>query len=369
MNKSIPFDRTRPYNQLPDLPPAAELDTEILLKWGLASRALAELNKNIYRIPNPAMLVNTISLREAQSSTAIENIFTTEDELYKAVSESIKEEEANAATKEVLRYREALWQGFTVLTTDGQLNRKGIVSIFQQIKDSTQTIRPPQSQIVIKRGNSELRPGEVIYTPPRGEGIIEQKLENMLDFLHNDPTDPLLKMAIAHYQFEAIHPFTDGNGRTGRIVNLLYLIEQGLLSHPVLYLSSYIIQNKEDYYHLLSGVTQRQSWKPWIMYMLTAVEVTARQTNRMIDEIMDQLEATYAYAQTKLSWYTLELNFALFSQPYIKQELVGRITGASSRTTLTKYMADLTKLGILSQKKDGREVYYLNNDLLRIIRG
>lgn len=369
MNMLPPFDRTKPYNQLPDLPPAQLLDTEILLKWGLASRALAELNKNIYRIPNPSMLVNTISLREAQSSTAIENIFTTEDELYKAVSETIKGEEANLATKEVLRYREALWRGFNQLKDSGKLNQEGIVSVFQTVKDSTQLVRSPQSQVIIRRGNSEFRPGEIIYTPPRGEGIIEQKLQNMLDFLHTDPTDPLLKMVIAHYQFEAIHPFIDGNGRTGRIINLLYLIEQGLLSHPVLYLSGYIIQNKEEYYHLLSGVTQRNAWKPWILYMLTAVESTAGQTNRMIDDIMSQLESTYTYGQSKLKWYSLELNLALFSQPYIKQELVGRVTNTSSRTTLTKYMDSLVDLGILSRKKDGKEVFYLNNDLLRILRG
>ncbi len=370
MSKSIKFDRTIPFNNLPDLPLSEEIiDKEILMKWGIASRALAELNRNIFRIPNPTMLVNTISLQEAKSSTEIENIFTTEDELYKAISETIKEEFANASTKEVLRYREALWEGYYLVKEKNTIDKSTIIKVFQKIKNSTQELRPPQSQIVIRRGQSELRPGEIIYTPPRGAGIIEGKIDNLLNFMNNDETiDPLIKMAISHYQFEAIHPFTDGNGRTGRIINLLYLIDQKLLSHPVLYLSNYIIQNKEDYYYLLSGVTQRNAWKPWIIYMLTAVEKTANHTNQMIDEIMIQIDETYKYAKSKLKWYTLEINQALFSQPYIKQRLIGEITGSKSRTTLTKYMQELVQMGILSEKIDGKEVFYVNNDLLRILK-
>ncbi len=273
-SKKPKFDRTIPFNDLPRLPPIETvIDNDILKKWGLASRALAELNRNILRIPNPNMLVNTISLQEAQSSTAIENIFTTEDELYKAVSDTVKEETANPATKEVLRYREALWGGYKTLVEKKVFNKSTIIKVFQKIKNTKQGIRPPQSQVVIKRGQSKIKPGEIIYTPPRGTGIVEKKIDNLLDFLNNDKyeIDPLLKMTIAHYQFEAIHPFTDGNGRTGRIINLLYLVNQNLLSHPVLYLSKYIINHKEDYYHLLSGVTQRQAWKPWILFMLSAV--------------------------------------------------------------------------------------------------
>jgi Fic family protein len=365
------YDRQKPYNDLPDLPLKENiLDMEIMQKWGLASRALAELNKNIYRIPNPFMLVNTISLQEAQSSTAIENIFTTEDELYKAVSDAQNEEKVNPATKEVLNYREALWSGYNSLKTENELTEQSIISIFQKIKNTTQSFRSPQSQVVIRRGNSDLRPGEVIYTPPRGVGIIEQKMENLLTFLKDDNgIDPLLKMTIAHYQFEAIHPFSDGNGRTGRILNLLYLINQNLLSHPVLYLSKYIIQHKEDYYHLLAGVTQRNAWKPWIMYLLEAVEQTAKHTNFLIDEIMFQLEATYQYGKENLKWYTYKLNQALFSQPYIKQKLIGEVLGVTSRTTLTKYAKELVKLGIVSAQQDGKNVFFINNDLMRILSG
>ena len=366
----IQFNRNIPYNNLPDLPPPDKtIDREVLMKWGLASRALAELNKNILRIPNPTMLINTISLQEAQSSTAIENIFTTEDELYKAVSDTIKEENANPATKEVLRYREALWGGYNTLLKNKKFDKSVAIKIFRQIKNTTQGIRSPQSLTVIKRGQSDLRPGEVIYTPPRGEGIIEEKINNLFEFLNTaNNMDPLLKMVIAHYQFEAIHPFSDGNGRTGRILNLLYLIDQKLLSHPVLYLSNYIINHKDDYYHLLSGVTQRQDWKPWIMYMLDAVEKTSRLSNQKIDDILAQMDSTYKYVHEKLKWYTLELNQALFSQPYIKQKLIGEITGATSRTTLTKYMQQLMALGVLSANEEGREVFYVNNDLLNILQ-
>lgn len=364
-----PCDRLVPYNHLPPLPPTKEiLDTEILLKWGIASRVLAELNKNILRIPNPDILINTISLREAQDSTEIENIFTTHDDLYKAVSESVQEDNLSASTKEVLRYREALWSGFTTLLSNGKIDQNTIISVFQKIKNTTQDFKSPQSQVIIKRGESELRPGETIYTPPRGEGVIEEKIDNLLEFLNTEnELDPLLKMAVAHYQFEAIHPFIDGNGRTGRILNLLYLVNQKLLSHPVLYLSKYIIKHKEDYYHLLSGVTQRNDWKSWLMYMMVAIESTARHTNQIIDDILSQMEATFEYAKKSLKWYSHELNQALFSQPYIKQKTVGQVTGAKSRTTLTKYMAQLVKLGILSVKEDGREVFFVNNDLIRIL--
>ncbi|NOQ71412.1 MAG: Fic family protein [Crocinitomix sp.] len=363
------FDRNKPYNNLPELPlPEEIIDREILKKWGLTSRVLAELNRNILRIPNPSMLINTLALQEAKSSTAIENIFTTEDELYKAVSDSLKEEEANPSTKEVLRYREALWSGYKNLAEDQGFSMDTILHVFQKIKNTTQGIRPAQSQTVIKRGQSELRPGEVVYTPPRGEGVIQEKLDNMLEFLNEENSiDPLIKMAIAHYQFEAIHPFTDGNGRTGRVINLLYLVDQKLLSHPVLYLSKYIIEHKDDYYYTLAAVTQRQAWKPWILYLLTAVESTAIRTNQTIDEIMAQMDATYAVVKQKLKWYSFELNQALFSQPYIKPKLVGEITGSTSRTTLTKYMKALVNLGVLSVNTDGREVFYVNNDLVRIL--
>jgi Fic family protein len=373
MNNTEPFDRNKPYNHLPLLPPSDKIiDNDVLLKWGFASRELAELNKNILRLPNPNMLVNTIILQEAKSSSEIENIFTTGDELYKAVSDTVKEENANPNIKEVLRYREALWAGYHYIIEKGELDLSSIIKVYQQIKDTNQAFRPPQSQVIIKRGQSELRAGEIIYTPPRGKGVIEAKIENLLHYLNDNkkyPTDPLLKMVVAHYQFEAIHPFSDGNGRTGRILNLLYLVNQGLISYPVLYLSKYIIENKDDYYYYLGVVTQRKSWKNWILYMLKAVEKTAKHTNRIIDEIIDQMEATLKYARQELKWYNKEINEALFTQPYIKPKKIGAVLSKTSRTTLTKYMSELTRLRILTQKQEGKEVYYINDDLIRILEG
>jgi len=370
----MPYDRTQPYNNLPDLPPASEImdDVEILKKLVTTSRALADANSSVKRLPNPYMLINTIALQEAKASTAIENIFTTEDELYKAVSDSVKEEQANSGTKEVLRYREAMWQGYNSLKDKNEVDLESVIEIFRQIKNTTSGLRSPQSLVTIKRGQSEFRSGEIIYTPPRGNGIVEAKMNNLLAYLNDDiqyPADPLLKMAIAHYQFEAIHPFPDGNGRTGRIINLLYLVKKDLLHQPVLYLSKYIIVNKDDYYYHLGAVTQRGAWKAWIMYMLEAVEKTAQLTSQLIVSILEQMEATLEHGRKNIKWYNKEVNELLFSQPYIKHALLGKIVNISSRTTLTKYFNELEKAKILSPSRDGKEVFYINDDLVRILEG
>ena len=366
------FDRKKPYNDLPLLPPKIDVNNNlnILKKLVTASRALATINGNLNRLPNPLMLVNTLSLQEAKTSTEIENIFTTEDELYKAISDIKKDKTTNPATKEVLKYREALWAGYRKLQDSSLISKELIIQIFNQIKETNSGYRPPQANVVIKRGQSELRPGEIVYTPPRTEQIIETLMNNLVEFLNDDvkyPVDPLLKMSIAHYQFEAIHPFQDGNGRTGRILNLLYLVSKGLLSQPILYISKYIILNKEDYYYKLSAVTQRNSWEAWILFMLDAVEKTSLITNEKINEILDQMEVTLTYAKNKIKWYNKEINEAIFSQPYIKPKIIGEIVNKTSRTTLTKYMNEMVENRILRPKKIGGEVYYLNDDLLRIL--
>jgi Fic family protein len=284
----------------------------------------------------------------------------------------VKEENASTDIKEVIRYREALWKGYNLIKEKGGITTDMIISVYQKIKNSNQGFRSPQSQVVIRRGNSELLPGEIIYTPPQGKGVLGPYIDNLVAFLSNNTSykqDPLLKMAIAHYQFEAIHPFSDGNGRTGRIINLLYLADQGLLSQPILYLSKFIIENKNDYYLRLSGVTQLGDWKHWLLFMLEAVRQTALITNRLIDEIVSQMASTLEYGKGSLKWYTKEVNEALFSQPYIKPAILGNILKRTSRTTLTRYMKELTTLGILSPIEDGKEVYYLNNDLIRILEG
>lgn len=298
------FDRDKPYNDLPLLPPDRELenDSEILKKLVSASRTLASVNIEITRLPNPLMLINTIALQEARTSTEIENIFTTENELFKAISDSTKEELADPSTREVLRYREALWEGNNSISDKGIINLDTIINIVNQIKGSRLGIRPPQARVIIRRGDSDQRPGGVVYTPPRGEGVLESYMGNLIDYLSNtelSDTDPLLKMCISHYQFEAIHPFQDGNGRTGRIINLLYLVQTGLLTQPVLYLSKYIIENKDSYYHNLAGVTQRQVWKNWILFMLNAIEKTSRTT---LTKYMGELVFAGIFHLRKQDW-------------------------------------------------------------------
>jgi len=366
------YDRNSPFNDLPllPIPKALDDDPDILKKLVKASRALASVNSNVLRLPNPDMLINTIGLQEAKASTAIENIFTTEDELYKAISDTAGKDKSNPATKEVLRYREALWDGYQTLQEKQSVNLTLITRIFQQIKDTKGGLRPPQSLVVIKRGASEIKPGEVIYTPPRGEGVIENLMNNLIEYLNDDirhTTDPLLKMCIAHYQFEAIHPFHDGNGRTGRILNLLYLVNKNLLSRPILYLSNYIIQYKDEYYYNLAAVTQRASWKSWLLYMLDAVENTSLLTNDLINQIVNQMEITLEHGRKHIKWYNKDVNEALFSQPYSRPKIIGDTLKKSSRTTLTKYMDELEKAKILTPKKEGKEVYYLNDDLIRIL--
>lgn len=367
------YDRTKPFNSLPLLPPIgiAE-DVDILKKLVSSSRALSSVDGNVQRLPNPYMLVNTISLQEAKASSEIENIFTTEDELYKAVSDTIQQGKASPSTKEVLRYWESLWEGYRRIQEKGEIDLDSILAIFRQIKNTSGGIRPPHSLTVIRRGQSEFRAGEIIYTPPRGLGIVENLMGNLLDYLNDiiDPdTDPLLKMCISHYQFEAIHPFPDGNGRSGRILNLLYLVKKELLNQPILYLSKYIIVHKDDYYHHLAGVTQAGRWKPWILYMLDAVEQTAQLTNQLIISILNQMESTLEHGKRTIKWYNKEVNELLFSQPYMKAKLLGDRLNISSRTTLNKYFNELQEAGILVQIKDGREVYYINRDLVKILEG
>lgn len=371
---TMKFDRNKPYNELPLLPPSLDIgnNSKVLKQLVLASRALATVNGNLNRLPNPLMLINTLALQEAKTSTEIENIFTTEDELYKAISKNKDLSKVNIATKEVLKYREAMWAGFKKLQEVNSIEETMVIEIFNQIKETTSGYRHPQAQVTIRRGQSEFRPGEVVYTPPRKEGVIERLMANLLEYLEDDekyPEDPLLKMCVAHYQFEAIHPFSDGNGRTGRILNLLYLFSKGLLSQPVLYLSKYIILNKEDYYHHLSAVTTRGDWESWVMYMLEATQKTSILTNTKINSILDQMNETLTYAKEKLDWYSKELNEVLFSQPYIRPTQIANLLGKKSRTTVSKYMGELVNIGVLSPRKDGVEVYYVNDDLIRILEG
>ncbi|MDP2692118.1 MAG: Fic/DOC family N-terminal domain-containing protein [bacterium] len=369
MSNQSKYDRNIPYNNLPLLPPLDEkvITIDVLKALNKANKALAELKGLARKLPNQAMLVNTIALREAKASTEIENIFTTDDELYKSLHIESSELKGNA--KEVLFYRQALWTGFKEIKERGKITDESIIKIYQEIKQVGDGIRPPQTETVIKKRGSGLLGGTVVYTPPRGVQIINQKLENLLLYINDDKTfdyDPLIKLAISHYQFEAIHPFRDGNGRTGRILSILLLIQKGLLEVPILYLSAYIIKSKEDYYELLSSVTNRQNWEDWIIYILKAIEETSIYTINKIEEIDRLFDVTLSVIAEKLPLIRKETVERIFEQPYISpKRLVGH--DIKSINTAKKYLNQMAEFGIMSSTKIGKEIVYLNVDLYNIL--
>jgi Fic family protein len=356
------FDRDRPYNDLPPLPPKVELESRAILKKAIAAnRELAQLKGAGDVIPNQGVLISSIVLQEAKVSSEIENIFTTNDEMYRAASLD-PASVSDPHTKEVLRYREALWHGFTVLQSR-PLTTNLFVEIMQIIKQTGDEVRRvPGTRI----GNSRTR--ETIYTPPDGEDRLRGLLGNLEAFLHaEDDIDPLVKLAVAHYQFEAIHPFTDGNGRTGRIVNILYLVEQGLLDLPVLYLSQYIIHNKAAYYTGLRRVTEESAWEDWILHVLEGIEVTARQTRERIVRIRNLMVETQTIARARApkaaSKDVIEL---IFEQPYCRGKFLEE-RGIASRHTATAYLQSLEEANLLRKQKFGREVYFINDRLLAVL--
>lgn len=371
MSYPINPDRNKPWNALPDLPLATELveTVEIFGQLVLARAALGRLQGRSAVIPNQGLLINSISLQEAKASSAIENIFTTDDELYKAYSEQTTDS-SEGAPKEVLRYREALWHGQEYLQERSGFDAEYFRQIYRQITQSTDGIRPPIAQIYIKQGGSGPNAGKATYTPPRGTGILEAKLANLLDFMNNDeryPLDSVLKMAIGHFQFEAIHPFRDGNGRTGRVFNIHYLTHKGLLDYPILFLSRYIMDHKRDYYSLLTGVSQRGDWKSWILYMLRAVETTASLT---YDKINDLVAAKDAILKAVLTDTQMErpeqLVNSLFTQPFTK---VKHLTDERLyvENTARKYLNQLVDMRILEKRSISGHHYYLNLELHRIL--
>ncbi len=352
----MPFDRTQPYNDLPLLPPAAELETKAVLKQAIAAnRVLANLRGLAAQIPNQGMLISSIVLQEARLSSEIENIVTTNDELYRADADP--EGKTDPHTKEVLRYREALYHGFSAMK-DRPLTTNLFIEIVQRIKQTEFQIR------AIPGTALQNEQGEVIYTPPVGEAVIRDKLSNLEQFIHaGDELDPLVKMAVMHYQFEAIHPFPDGNGRTGRILNLLFLVHKGLLDIPVLFLSRYIIANRSAYYEGLRGVTEKQDWEGWILFMLHAVETTAQQTFDQVLRIRSLMEGVRERVQLEAPGiYSKDLIEAIFRHPYTKiQFLVD--ASIAKRQTASSYLQTLAGLGILRESKHGREKYYINDSL------
>lgn len=364
------YDRNIPYNQLPPLPPATVLyqDEDVVNKLTQASRRLAELKGLASTLPNQSIFVNTIALREAKASSAIENIFTTDDELYRSLSYQ-EDDYLDSPAKEILHYREALWKGYKDIVADKSMTLETVIDVYREVKRTHDGIRPYQAEVVIKKRGWGSLVAETVYTPPRGKGVVEKKMAELLEFLNDDvkfPIDPLLKMAMTHYQFEAIHPFRDGNGRTGRILCLLYLIQKQLLDLPILYLSAYILQNKDEYYYRLNSITGTQLWKPWILYMLEAVSQTAEYTTDKILRIKALMEKTRTIMlENKLPVAKMDVP-KLFEQPYIRPKnlLSDKI---KSINTAKKYLTELEAMGMLSKEKVGKEFIWFNTNLMDIL--
>lgn len=365
-------DRSKPWNDLPDLPIDRALyrDVDIYEQLGLAKEALALLAGRSIAIPNPAMLINSITLQEAKVSSEIENVFTTDDELYKAVSDSSFDSEASASTKEVMRYREALWDGHHYLEDHGRFDRDYFVRLYRIIQETGDGIRPSFARTFIRMGGTGPNAGKPAYTPPRGEGIVEAKLDNLIDFLNNEstqPSDPLLKMCIAHYQFEAIHPFRDGNGRVGRIMNIHMATRSQQLELPILYLSRYILEHKSDYYESLAGVSRAGRWKAWFLFMLNAVEWTSTMTLRKVNDIIETRDEILHVIREKTSVRRPEdLTTAVFTQPYTK---VIHLTekGYYAENTARNYLNELADLQVLRKKEIKGRHYYINPALVEIL--
>ena len=359
LNKTWRADQ--PYNRLPPLPPARQhMETVPILKACISARAaLAELKQAGELLPNQRLLINLLPLLEAKDSSEIENIVTTMDRLFQFAQE---DSAADPATKEALRYRTALYQGFKQLE-HRPLCVTTAAEICSTLKAQDMGIRKIPGTVIANQQTSE-----IVYTPPVGEDVIRDLLGNWEQFLHtDDDIDPLIKMAVSHYQFEAIHPFLDGNGRTGRIVNVLYLIEQQLLSLPILYLSRYIVQHKQDYYRLLTQVTHEQDWQAWILYMLKGVETTSIWTCAKIAAIRQLIEHSAEYVRTTLpKIYSFELIQLIFEQPYCRiSDLVER--DIAKRQTASLYLKQLCEVGVLTEITAGKEKLFVHPKLVTLM--
>ena len=360
---TMPIHPNEPFNDLPLLPPKEDVETKKILNASIsANKKLAELKGFADTIPNQGIFINTLSLKEAQYSSEIENIITTTDELYQALSSPDKN--IDASTKEVLRYKNALWKGVSLLQTRPFLTTNVIVDIQAELIQNNAGIRSLPGT-ALKHAIT----GDIVYTPPVGNQRIKEKLKNLEDYLHSeDGIDPLIKLAVMHYQFEAIHPFYDGNGRTGRILNVLYLVQQNLLQQPILYLSHHIIKNKNDYYALLRHVTFQNNYEPWILFMLTCIDKSAEETIQTIKAIQNLMKTfSEKIKQQFPNMYSRDLIDVLFQQPYCKVKLL-ETANIAKRQTGSDYLHRLERAGFLKSKKVGRENLSLNTALLELFK-
>ena len=358
---SIMWKPDQPYNAMPTLPPSLDIiESRAVLKACISARAaLAELKQAGELLPNQDLLINLIPLLEAKESSEIENIVTTTDNLFRYAEH---EENADPSTKEALRYRTALYRGFIELKQK-PLCTNTTIELCSWLKNTNMCIRKIPGTII---GNSST--GEIVYTPPVGEDIIRNLLNNWENFLHaEDGIDPLIKMAVSHYQFEAIHPFHDGNGRTGRIINVLYLIEQGLLTLPILYLSRYIMAHKALYYQLLTAVTSHQNWEDWILFMLRGIEEVSAWTCAKIEAIRNLMHMTTEFLKEKLpKYYSYELVQLIFERPYCRiNDLVEK--NIVKRQTASVRLKQLEELGILEEVDAGKEKLFVHPQLIHLM--
>ena len=354
------FNPAVPYNDLPPLPPAQELETARVLKAVIEARSeLAALNTACRLIPNPEIITSTIPLREAQASNEIENIVTTNDELFRA--EWSVDLEPSPATKEALRYRDALRQGVEALT-HRPVSEKVAVEICSTLQGGHAALRSTPGTYI-----GDPRRDTRIYTPPEGLEVIQGHLSAWERFLYSDHgLDPLVLMAATHYQFEAIHPFYDGNGRTGRILNILLLLQEEVLSLPVLYLSGYIVDNKDQYYRLLNAVTARGEWEAWVIFMVQAVAASAKSTSLLIDDLRHLQDSTTTRVRELGIAPAAELTELLFIQPYIRiSDVIER--GLAKRQTASGWLTTLADAQILKMWKVGRSKVFLNTAALEIL--
>jgi Fic family protein len=354
----------KPYNQLPLLPPFREkIETvKVLRQVVKSSVALAELKGLATTLPNPSILLNAVILKEARASSEIENVITTQDKLYQALS--AKGIEVDPATKEVLRYREATLYGFNFIKQKGFLSTNAIISIQKILEENNAGIRKLPGTALRNAATNK-----IIYTPPDDYEICLSLMKNLENYLNEqDDISPLIKMAVQHYQFESIHPFYDGNGRTGRIINILHIILNDLLGSPILYLSEYIISNKSDYYRLLQEVRTKDKWEDWILYILKGVERTSHETITQIKAIQKLFISTQEKIKKEApKVYDKELVEILFEHPYCKAEiLTSRLK--ISRITASKYLKQLQDIGILKSRQVWKETLYVNTKLFELLK-
>jgi len=351
--------------KLSKLPPKREkVETiKILRSAAKASLAIAELKGIAQTIPNQKMLINAVVLQEAKDSSEIENIITSTDELYEALTSNMSH--TKSEIKEVVNYRRSIFIGYEIVSKQGFLRVNDIIKIQQDLIENNAGIRSTPGT-VLKNDQT----GEVVYTPPQDRAEIDDLLTNFINHFNETDTDlsPLINLAILHYQFESIHPFYDGNGRTGRILNILYLIQNGLLEIPILYLSTYIIKNKSKYYQLLNAVNKNDEWEDWILYILKAVEVTSKQTIAQIQSIRELLILTIKKVKENApKIYSKELVENIFEKPYTKIEFITNKLGVE-RKAASRYLRKLKEIDILESKKVGKEMIYINKELIKLLK-